>query len=68
MKELFFRYVPHAEVHKYLQNGWTAHKGLNGTHHGVYSVLMQWTGTGEPPCNKIDSSTKDTKMRTAEAG
>ncbi len=49
MKETFFHYVPHADVPRFTQQGWKPLKGLNGTHHGVYSVLMEWTGEGEPP-------------------
>ena len=67
-KPQWFKYVPHSEVHDYVRAGWKSHKGLSGTHHGVYSVLMEWTGAGEPPCQQNDSSTRGTTTQTATAG
>jgi len=63
----WWMYVPHSEVARYVSEGWEPTPGLKDAHHGTYAVLMRWSRTGEPPC-KIDSSTKDTKTRIAEAG
>lgn len=45
---MIFRYVVHALVDLYESLGWTRLDGLDGTHHGAYSSLMRWDGTGEP--------------------
>lgn len=42
MKATFFRFVRHADVLVYLKCGWVARPALNGTHHGEWSVLMEW--------------------------
>jgi hypothetical protein len=44
----FFRYVVHSRRHEYEAIGWVASGDLSGVHHGCYSVLMEWTGDGEP--------------------
>lgn len=44
----FFRYVPLALVVDYLWAGWTIDDDMADTHHGRHSVLMRWTGDGEP--------------------
>ena len=36
-----FRYVQHADVHKYTAEGWELLSALDGTHHGEYSALMR---------------------------
>jgi len=36
-----FRYVLHADVPRFLEQGWQATPALQGTHHGEYSVLMR---------------------------
>src|SRR5262245_18372401 len=36
-----FRYVRHAEVPRFLAEGWEPLPALDGTHHGEYSVLMR---------------------------
>ena len=36
-KEITIRYWP---KNKPIPEGWTTHEGLNGTHHGTYSVLL----------------------------
>ena len=43
----FFRYVRHSEVADYESRGWVWAADL-GLPHGVFSVLMQWAGEGEP--------------------
>ncbi len=45
----WLRYVIHAEVEKFLAQGWEISDDLQGTSHGRWSVLMRWTGEGEPP-------------------
>ena len=42
MKSTFFRFVRHADVLAYLKCGWVVRPALNGTHHGEWSVLMEW--------------------------
>lgn len=42
MTERVFLYVRHADVPSYLLMGWLALPALEGTHHGQWSVLMQW--------------------------
>jgi len=36
-----FRYVRHADVAKFAEEGWELLPALDGTHHGEYSVLMR---------------------------
>jgi len=36
-----FRYVRHADVQKFVAEGWELLPALDGTHHGEYSVLMR---------------------------
>ncbi len=46
---MIIRYVPHSQVAAYVALGWIAHPGLFGTHHGAYSVLLEWPlDKGEP--------------------
>lgn len=45
----YLKYVAHSLVEKHLAAGWVLSDDLSGTTHGQYSVLMQWTGEGEPP-------------------
>lgn len=45
---MIFRYVIHSRVHEYEALGWTRLEDLDGTHHGVWSALMRWEGSGEP--------------------
>jgi hypothetical protein len=63
----WFRYVRFAEVPQYEEEGWESLDGLTSCHHGHYSTLMRWTGTGEPPCRN-DSSTSEQTTKTAQAG
>jgi hypothetical protein len=39
--EEVFRFVRHADVHRYMAEGWEPLPALDGTHHGEYSVLMR---------------------------
>jgi hypothetical protein len=48
MPNQWFRYVVHAQIGSYLSKGWTIADDLAGTSHGAWSVLMKWTGEGEP--------------------
>lgn len=43
----WFAYVRHAEVASYERLGWVVVDSL-GPVHGAWSVLMRWTGEGEP--------------------
>lgn len=43
----YFRYVRHADVPAFQERGWVVCGDL-GPVHGCYSVLMRWTGQGEP--------------------
>lgn len=43
----FFRYVRHEDVAAYERTGWAFAADL-GLPHALYSVLMRWTGEGEP--------------------
>ena len=36
-----FRYVRHADVHRYTAEGWELLSALDRTHHGEYAVLMR---------------------------
>ncbi len=42
-----FRYVPHRRRDAYARMGWAVVADL-GPHHGIYCVLMEWRGDGEP--------------------
>lgn len=48
MTDKIFHFVRHHEVPAYERIGWTRHPSLDGTHHGEWSALMEWTGSGEP--------------------
>jgi hypothetical protein len=39
--EEVFRYVPHADIPKFIADGWELLPALDGTHHGEYSALMR---------------------------
>lgn len=43
----YYRYVQYADVPKFEAHGWVVCADL-GPVHGVWSVLMLWTGKGEP--------------------
>lgn len=45
---IWLRYVPHAQLLRFLATGWAISDELHGTNHGEYSVLMIWEGEGEP--------------------
>lgn len=45
---IWLRYVPHAQILRFLATGWAISDELHGTNHGEYSVLMIWEGEGEP--------------------
>ena len=44
----WYRYVLHADVPAYEAAGWVFAAELGPTH-GLWSVLMQWTGADDPP-------------------
>ena len=44
----WFRYVRHADRAAYEAEGWIFSADLGPTH-GQWSVLMEWTGVGNPP-------------------
>lgn len=48
MKAQIFRFVRHAELQSFVDLGWIAHDSLDGTHHGRWSKLIEWTHD-EPP-------------------
>ena len=49
MTAKIFYYVPKARAHEFLEVGWVSHpKTLDGTHHGEYSVVMEWTRDDKP--------------------
>ncbi len=48
MPDKVFHYVPNGLVYAWENFGWVRHSALDGTHHGGYSSLMEWTGEGEP--------------------
>jgi len=43
----WYKYVIHSMVAAYEAAGWITVSNLGGPH-GEYSVLMQWTGDGDP--------------------
>lgn len=38
-----FCYAPIARIEDWLALGWLPHVALQGTHHGCWSVLIEWT-------------------------
>ena len=48
MSEKVFHFVRHHEVSAFERVGWIRHNGLDDTHHGRWSELMEWKGEGEP--------------------
>ena len=53
VSELVFKIVRHDEVAAFERLGWTALDALNGTHHGTWSTLMEWTSPSEPVLPKL---------------
>jgi hypothetical protein len=46
---MILRYVPRRRVPAYQALGWVAHDCLNGTPHGLFSMLCEWPlELGEP--------------------
>jgi hypothetical protein len=43
----WFKYVLHKDVAVYEALGWK-HAAYLGGSHGLYSVLMEWCGSGDP--------------------
>lgn len=43
----WYRYVRHADIPAYQERGWVVDCDL-GPVHGRWSVLMRWTGEGDP--------------------
>lgn len=41
-RDRLFRYIRRRRVPAFIASGWIAHPALNGTHHGDWSVLMEW--------------------------
>lgn len=37
-----FHYARHEHIDDWLRLGWYPHDSLAGTHHGQWSVLMEW--------------------------
>ena len=48
MTDKIFHFVRNHEVPAYERIGWFRHDGLDDTHHGAWSSLMEWKGEGEP--------------------
>ena len=48
MSAKIFHYVPKARAHEFLELGWERRDSLEGTHHGEYSTLMEWTKDEQP--------------------
>lgn len=44
----WFHYVRHADVPVFEREGWIVWRDLGPTH-GLWSVLMKWTGEDDPP-------------------
>lgn len=44
----WLRYVPLAEVGRWLAQGWTISDDMADCHHGRHAVLMVWEGDDEP--------------------
>lgn len=42
MKISLFRFVRHEQAADYLRCGWLARPILDGTHHGFWSVAVEW--------------------------
>ena len=47
-KVRIFRFVRHADVQSFVDLGWRTHTGLDDTHHGRWSKLIEWPHD-EPP-------------------
>lgn len=48
MKNSLFRFVSHEQAADYLRCGWIARPILNGTHHGFWSVAVEWLCDCDP--------------------
>lgn len=42
MTEHLFHFVRHESATDWLRVGWVARRSLHGSHHGEWSVLMEW--------------------------
>jgi hypothetical protein len=52
----YFHYIPVAQVTEWQSLGWKIVDKLEDTHHGRYSVLGRWEGSGEPIMARAFSS------------
>lgn len=48
MRMSFFRFVRHEDAPDWLRCGWLARPILNGTHHGLWSVAVEWVCDCKP--------------------
>ncbi len=53
----FYRYVNHHRAAAYQAAGWRVCGRLHVTRHGQWSVLMRWTGAGDPVEPAAEAST-----------
>lgn len=44
----WFKFVPLSDVALWESAGWCSTGALIDTHHGAWSDLMEWAGSGEP--------------------
>lgn len=54
---MIIRYVPHSRSEEYESLGWILREGFHRTHHGEYSVIMEWPlWKGDPvePTDVVD--------------
>jgi hypothetical protein len=49
MRQQTFHFVRHSEALDWLRLGWLARPTLERTHHGEYSVMMEWLCDCEMP-------------------
>lgn len=56
-KITWFEYVPLHKVPVRLWSGkWKIANDMADSHHGFYSLVMEWTGDGDPPVNTMGKS------------
>lgn len=44
----WLRFCPHSQMLRFLAKDWILVDELHGTNHGHWSVLLQYSGEGEP--------------------
>jgi hypothetical protein len=45
----WYKYVRGEDIPEWEDKGWEASDATTACHHNAYSIIMKWTGDGDPP-------------------